>query len=102
LISNGRVYPLCYAGKIYFRGGKLHCHRNSVTPLDCFSSLFCVKSVCFIQNIREADCKILPVPYLHYDICIRSFLLFHSQGYLKDVNGNLSAEFHFNLSQTEI
>jgi len=37
--------------------------------------------MCFIQNLREADRKIVPVLCVHDDICVRSSLLFHPQAY---------------------
>ena len=57
--------------------------EHVVTPSDYSSTLFCMKNkpTCFIQNVREADSKIVTVLCVHDDICVRSSLLFHPQPY---------------------
>lgn len=63
--------------------GEVNCAviEHSVTPFDYSSTLFCMKSrfIYFIQNLREADSKILPIICVRYDIFVRSSFLFHFQ-----------------------
>jgi len=77
--------------------------EHSVTPLDYSSILFCMKSrsICFIQNVREADSKIVPVLCVMM-IFVSVRLSCFTPNPTNDVNGNLSGEFHFNPLKPEL